>query len=298
MSNPYLDMVSARTKAVLDMVSGKTPLAVKRPRRRVSTVRIVGGVMQLSSRYGADLHRAFDRAVEQLARVKQPGKAPSEDPAAIIGQMAESMTARASLYMPKAAKLGRDLALKAVGADPTLTNQQAQALVQAQIEKNARFVRESLAADLLAAYHDAPDAGAMLEAGDAMDARVGMYAQGLWSVSSEQFGTTVAAEDGEVWWVVTSDAPCADCPPLEDGSPYGPGNPLPTYPGAGATECRTNCLCLLEAEAREQAASADAPSAKQAESDLSDWSDAELEAALELLERNDWQPSGLSAGRA
>lgn len=135
-----------------------------------------------------------------------------------------------------------------------LSSDEKDGLVGEQLKRNAAFVTGSLMADAQAKFsglvRDAslsPEATseAMDKWGDSQLARVGMYALKVWGVAHLAFGTQMLRSGRLLYWVVTSDDPCEDCPRLEAGSPYGPLKPLPTFPGTGDTECRTNCLCML-----------------------------------------------------
>jgi len=53
------------------------------------------------------------------------------------------------------------------------------------------------------------------------------------------------ASDGLVNWVLRPGESCGDCIGLASASPY-KASELPTFPGAGATECRGNCNCVLD----------------------------------------------------
>ena len=62
-----------------------------------------------------------------------------------------------------------------------------------------------------------------------------------------------ASGDGETWtWILDPEAEhcesesgeCLDCPTLAAGGPY-TAETLPTYPGAGDTECLLGCRCAI-----------------------------------------------------
>jgi len=58
---------------------------------------------------------------------------------------------------------------------------------------------------------------------------------------------TAAEETGGalIWWRLRPAEHCISCVALAGASPFTP-YALPTEPGAGDTECRTNCQCFLE----------------------------------------------------
>lgn len=51
--------------------------------------------------------------------------------------------------------------------------------------------------------------------------------------------------EGEIYWRLHPAEHCQDCIDLANNSPY-TADTLPTYPGAGETQCRGNCNCTLE----------------------------------------------------
>jgi hypothetical protein len=53
------------------------------------------------------------------------------------------------------------------------------------------------------------------------------------------------ASEGQILWVLHPAEHCVDCIALAGDSPF-TRNTLPTFPGAGATQCRGNCNCTLE----------------------------------------------------
>ena len=58
-------------------------------------------------------------------------------------------------------------------------------------------------------------------------------------------GAVAAGENGElIFWKLGACDHCVDCPVLAASGPY-TKNTLPTLPGQGQTQCRTNCCCFL-----------------------------------------------------
>lgn len=51
--------------------------------------------------------------------------------------------------------------------------------------------------------------------------------------------------EGNIYWRLSVAEHCGDCVANAAGSPY-TSRTIPTYPGAGATQCRGNCRCYLE----------------------------------------------------
>lgn len=51
--------------------------------------------------------------------------------------------------------------------------------------------------------------------------------------------------DELIWWRLGAADHCTDCPVIAASSPYTQAT-LPSLPGDGATECRSNCACFLE----------------------------------------------------
>lgn len=74
--------------------------------------------------------------------------------------------------------------------------------------------------------------------------RVLMYSgatqQSFWQTFSGSKGGTQ-----RIIWALGNAEHCDDCVRLANGSPYTSAT-LPTYPGAGATQCLNNCKCHLE----------------------------------------------------
>lgn len=74
--------------------------------------------------------------------------------------------------------------------------------------------------------------------------RVLMYGsatqQSFWQAMANSRGRGVS-----ITWTLGIAEHCPDCVALANNSPYTPET-LPTYPGAGDTECLTNCKCGLE----------------------------------------------------
>ena len=74
------------------------------------------------------------------------------------------------------------------------------------------------------------------------EARVKLYGN---SVQAPYWMGAASDFDGPLDWVLGMNSNnCDSCIDLADGSPYDPQD-LPTYPGAGDTECFSNCQCSL-----------------------------------------------------
>lgn len=112
----------------------------------------------------------------------------------------------------------------------------------------------------LAAKSDAPylrNLGKQVKAGfgkddgdelddDAIRSRMRLYAERLHATAHEAFVLGSPTDSAFIWHlgdVLTHH--CGDCPVIAEGSPY-TQETLPTYPGAGDTECLTLCKCWLE----------------------------------------------------
>ncbi len=77
--------------------------------------------------------------------------------------------------------------------------------------------------------------------------RAGMYADRLRGTFHEAWVLSLPAETVIHWKLEegASERHCSTCPKLARNGPYTPET-LPTFPGAGDTDCLTNCLCRLE----------------------------------------------------
>lgn len=73
--------------------------------------------------------------------------------------------------------------------------------------------------------------------------RVKMYAIGT-QQSFWQAVVSSKSESTQIIWTLGIAEHCDDCIRLAANSPYTPAT-LPTYPGAGATECLSHCKCNL-----------------------------------------------------
>lgn len=234
-------------------------------RREASTVFIAGPLMMQVLGYQRSLARTFDHGITQLSNLagdeihNRPGGNARGDVRGdvIIAAMTTGFISAAVQRFRHSFDTGQRFAVSFLGKS-ALTNAQVDDLVTEQIGLNEGFVRDSLMADVRTQYRGAirdssltPAATAAAVAGlsDSMGARVGMYALRLWGVGHLGFGSEMQASGKLLDWVLTSDAPCKDCPRLARGGPYGGDRPLPTFPGTGDTECRTNCLCLLREHA-------------------------------------------------
>jgi hypothetical protein len=221
-------------------------------RKRADTLFIAGALTQQILTYQSRLQRVFDRGVMKLALLAEEGAGLARADA-VLGAVETGMLGLAPAAYRRAFALGADFAAGFLG-DSQLTATQADAILTAALAKNATFVSGSLLKDLRGKYTsivttDALAGPAAFKAVDAlsetMSSRVGMYALTLWGVGHTGFAEEMKVAEVLLEWVVTSDNPCPDCPRLERAGPYGPDNPLPTFPGGGDTQCLSNCLCLL-----------------------------------------------------
>jgi len=104
--------------------------------------------------------------------------------------------------------------------------------VQDTLETQFRFLRDFVVAIV---------AGMSLAAAVS---RVLMYA----SATQQSFWQALAGgqkKNVKIYWTLHPAEHCNGCLALAAGSPY-TADTLPTYPGAGDTECLTNCVCTLE----------------------------------------------------
>jgi len=219
-------------------------------RKRPDTILIAGLLWQQIASYQRKLQRQFDRGVGQLSGIAEAGGGQSgvDD---VLAATAISMAALAPAFFRRAFETGADFAVEFTG-ESGLTTDEADAIVKEMLDSNARFVGDSLMPDLKVRYgavlsqqEGAPAAevaAAVDELADSFGARVGMYAFQLWGAGHRGFAEEMQGAGELLEWVVTSGNPCVDCPGLEAGSPYGPDNPLPTFPGAGDTQC----LCFVD----------------------------------------------------
>lgn len=74
-------------------------------------------------------------------------------------------------------------------------------------------------------------------------ARMSLYTHKFRGTANETF-VLASPVDLEFAWEMLADEHCNDCPRYAAGGPY-KWYELPTYPAAGATQCLTNCKCVL-----------------------------------------------------
>lgn len=72
-------------------------------------------------------------------------------------------------------------------------------------------------------------------------ARIAQYGR----ATQSSYWNEWARQQPAINWVLHPAEHCGDCIELAANSPY-TANTLPTLPGAGATQCRSNCQCTLE----------------------------------------------------
>jgi len=221
-------------------------------KKRADTLFIAGALFLQMQEYQRKLQRAFEKAVTGLAGVAEAGGSKAQADAVLL-QMEKTWLTLAPTYINRAYNTGSDFAAGFLGGTQ-LTDEEAAKALAKLVNLNKGFVQDSFVPAVRLRYIELTAAPDMTVAdavtavdgiADSFGARVGMYATRLWGAGHQGFADQMAAGEKLLEWVVTSGNPCNDCPDLEAGSPYGPDNPLPTFPGAGDTACRTNCLCLL-----------------------------------------------------
>lgn len=82
---------------------------------------------------------------------------------------------------------------------------------------------------------------------DAVVRRTHLYAQRLRGTAEEQWARSQPEGTRFTWVMGGNEDHCEDCPRLAAGGVY-TIDTLPTFPGAGDTECMVNCLCHLETD--------------------------------------------------
>lgn len=82
------------------------------------------------------------------------------------------------------------------------------------------------------------------------DVRLGMYGGGSDEAFFRGFASSMPSSAVINWRLGITERHCPDCIELAKNSPYSPtgrgGNPLPTVPRGGDTQCLSNCLCSLD----------------------------------------------------
>lgn len=71
------------------------------------------------------------------------------------------------------------------------------------------------------------------------------YAEPTWGTGWNGYGDALRGQNILMAWVLDSADPCADCVAIAAGSPY---EELPTWPGAGETQCLDRCKCTIQAD--------------------------------------------------
>lgn len=167
-----------------------------------------------------------------------------------IDALTEKLNALAETAYEEALLTGTEYASKFFDK-PAVTPKQVDTILEAKLALNAKYMQTSLMPDIVskaakAAAVEGVTSESFVEVMlESFTSRFASYSMPLWGMGAFGFGAEMTAQSQQLWWIVTSSNPCSDCPDLEDESPYDDENPLPTYPGWGDTECRSNCLCLL-----------------------------------------------------
>jgi hypothetical protein len=253
----------------LEVKGGREPDPIPPPRPHLAhTLYMAPRVTRQIVAYQRQLQRVWSRTIRQLADlaesplVNRPGgyQVGFERGDVIVDQATADFLAIAHRRYERAFETGQALAVDYTGRS-RLTDSEVETRITALGQRNERFVRESLFADLRTAFRDIltdptlpakqkrEDPKTAREAvervGESGSSRASMYAFGVWGVAHRAFADEMQAAEVPLRWVLTSLEPCDDCPTLMRNSPYGRLNPLPTVPGAGDTSCLSNCLCLL-----------------------------------------------------
>jgi hypothetical protein len=274
------------------------------PPGRISSLRMVQPMVGMILGYHRVLMKAWERMWVRLEGIARDDVALGAVGHALVdGQLRDAITPAVTTFLeaaaehyPKAWDLGQKVAARWTGAIRVSEDVRTTRLREWQ-EQNARFVTGNLFADVyegmreilvapapaakawprrvlavFAGKADPPRKTPSLLAWEAAQAlaekqgrRVAGYANPLWGVAHEAFGAELSEAYVITDWITTSEDPCEDCLTLEEEGPYGPGNPLPTVPGAGATRCRQNCMCILEGREAAQGLSGGGPTLNELE---------------------------------
>lgn len=116
----------------------------------------------------------------------------------------------------------------------------AESVVDGEVEYLAGFVRD-LEGDRYVDADGNPKA-------DAVAARAASYARRLTGTANESWGLSLPATTLLYWQLGGNEDHCESCPELSRSGPYRIDT-IPTWPGMGETECRTNCLCYVRTSA-------------------------------------------------
>jgi len=109
-----------------------------------------------------------------------------------------------------------------------------ESVVDGEVEYLSKFVAD-LEGDRYFDAEDNPRA-------DAVAARAAQYAGKLTATANESWGLALPETTLFYWILGGAEEHCDDCPTLAVNSPYTAAT-IPTWPSAGATTCRGNCLC-------------------------------------------------------
>lgn len=228
-------------------------LVPQEAKREGSSLFIMPKLVSQMLGYQRDLAKSFDEMIAELAAA---AGTPSnnqftgfsegdEEAKAAIAAATVTMLGAAAAAFVGAYQTGRDFGMDITGR-AVVSPQEQEIRLAAKLRKNASYVTLSLMADVETAFQQItrdpmlpPEkAAAAVEAmGEAMASRVTMYARPLWGLGHQGFGEEMQGAGKLLNWVVTSMNSCPDCPQLAALGPYGGLNMLPTYPGAGETEC-------------------------------------------------------------
>jgi len=121
-----------------------------------------------------------------------------------------------------------------------ITGEVDEALVAARIQEQYGYL-DGFAAAIQAGGEGEDEEGLSIAA---IIARAALYAGAAWATF---WAVTQGRETGQEvrWHTVGDNRCCPDCVALEDRG-WMPAADLPTVPGAGDTQCMTNCRCVLE----------------------------------------------------
>jgi hypothetical protein len=115
-----------------------------------------------------------------------------------------------------------------------------ESVVDGEVEYLGKFVAD-LEGDRYFDAEDNPRA-------DAVAARAASYASKLTATASEAWGLALPETTLFYWMLGGTEDHCDDCPELARSGPYRIDT-IPTWPAAGATQCRVNCLCYVRTAA-------------------------------------------------
>ena len=128
------------------------------------------------------------------------------------------------------------------------------AAAKESVARARAYIRSNLRPYLSQVYDDLQD-GTRDEAGavEAVQGRLELYAEPTWGVFQQAQREGFEEQSGMLleWDLDPASEHCADCPDIAAGSPYtlsNGDNPIPSWPGDGATSCEVRCNCSVQPE--------------------------------------------------